>query len=172
MAILTIFGTMRDSPFPYLVLTVLRVIIKHSGTRTTAMQCTHENIPGCHINVIMGISIEYVIVNRNITSSNIQRNTRDFIFYFQLPVPYIWDPIWHHCVCRYHSWRCCAINRQNADANFQVSLPFNGSLTTYVKCRYCTRRECRERFSRHWLQRKPLVSVPGMHHSTCVTHVP
>ena len=34
------------------------------------------------------------------------------------------------------------------------------------------RRECRERFPRHRLQRKPLVSDPGVHHGTCVTHVP
>ena len=34
------------------------------------------------------------------------------------------------------------------------------------------RRECRERFPRHRLQRKPLTSDPGMHHGTCVTHVP
>ena len=27
-------------------------------------------------------------------------------------------------------------------------------------------------FSAHRLQRKPLVSNPGMHHGTCVTHVP
>ena len=33
-------------------------------------------------------------------------------------------------------------------------------------------RECRERFPRHRLQRKPLVSDPGMHHGTWVTHVP
>ena len=39
-------------------------------------------------------------------------------------------------------------------------------------CRLHIRRECRERFPRHWLQRKPLVSDPGMHHGTCVTHVP
>ena len=32
------------------------------------------------------------------------------------------------------------------------------------------RRECRERFPRHRLQRKPLVSDPGMHHGTCVPH--
>ena len=32
--------------------------------------------------------------------------------------------------------------------------------------------ECRERFPRHILQGKPLVSDPGMHHGTCVTHVP
>ena len=34
------------------------------------------------------------------------------------------------------------------------------------------RRECRERFTRHRLQRKPLVSDPDMLHGTCVTHVP
>ena len=34
------------------------------------------------------------------------------------------------------------------------------------------RLECWERFPRHWFQRKLLVSDPGMHHGTCVTHVP
>ena len=34
------------------------------------------------------------------------------------------------------------------------------------------RREYRERFPRHRLQRKPLVSNPGTHHGTCVMHVP
>ena len=34
------------------------------------------------------------------------------------------------------------------------------------------RRECRECFPRHRLQRKLLSSDPGMHHGTCVTHVP
>ena len=33
-------------------------------------------------------------------------------------------------------------------------------------------RECQERFPCHRLQRKPLVSDPGMYHGTCVTHVP
>ena len=32
--------------------------------------------------------------------------------------------------------------------------------------------ECRERFPRHRLQRKPQVSDPGMHLGTCMTHVP
>ena len=32
--------------------------------------------------------------------------------------------------------------------------------------------ECRERFPRHRLERKPLGNDPGMHHGTCVTHVP
>ena len=34
------------------------------------------------------------------------------------------------------------------------------------------RRECRERFPHHRIQRKPRVSDPSMHHGTCVTHVP
>ena len=34
------------------------------------------------------------------------------------------------------------------------------------------RQESRERFLRHRLQRIPLVSDPGMHHGTCVTHLP
>ena len=34
------------------------------------------------------------------------------------------------------------------------------------------RRECRESFSPPPFQRKPLVSDRGMHHGTCVTHVP
>ena len=39
-------------------------------------------------------------------------------------------------------------------------------------CGLSMRRECRERFPRHRLLRKPLVSDPGMHHGTCVAHVP
>ena len=34
------------------------------------------------------------------------------------------------------------------------------------------RREYRERFPHRWLQRKLLAGDPGMHHGTCVTHVP
>ena len=36
----------------------------------------------------------------------------------------------------------------------------------------CVRRQCQEGFPRHQLQRKPLVSDPGMHRGTYVTHVP
>ena len=34
------------------------------------------------------------------------------------------------------------------------------------------RRECRDGFPRHWLQRKPLVTDPGVHQGMCVMHVP
>ena len=47
-----------------------------------------------------------------------------------------------------------------------------GLLPDMQNCALRIRRECRERFSRHWLQRKPLISGPDMHHGTCVTHVP
>ena len=39
-------------------------------------------------------------------------------------------------------------------------------------CRLRMRWEGRERFPRHQIQRKPVFSDPGMHHGTCVTHVP
>ena len=38
-------------------------------------------------------------------------------------------------------------------------------------CGLRMRRECREPFPRHRLQRKPLVGDPGMHHGTSVMHV-
>ena len=50
--------------------------------------------------------------------------------------------------------------------------PCHGPLTRYVMLRVVHARECRERFSRHRLQRKLLVSDPGMYHDTCAMHVP
>ena len=47
-----------------------------------------------------------------------------------------------------------------------------GFLPDTKNCGLRMRRECRERFPLHRLQRKPLVSDPGMHQGTCVTHVP
>ena len=51
------------------------------------------------------------------------------------------------------------------DANFW---PPVGLLPDAQNCELCMRRECRESLSRHRLQRKSLVSDPGMHHGTCV----
>ena len=48
----------------------------------------------------------------------------------------------------------------------------NGPLTRYVNCGLRMRRECRERFPRHCLQRKPRVSDPGMHTARAWPHVP
>ena len=45
-----------------------------------------------------------------------------------------------------------------------------GLLPDTKSCALRMRRECRERFLRH--RRKQLVNDPGMHHGTCVTHVP
>ena len=43
----------------------------------------------------------------------------------------------------------------------------NGPLNRYINCWLCMRREFRERLSHH-----RQVSDTGMHHGTCVTHVP
>ena len=51
----------------------------------------------------------------------------------------------------------------------RMSRLVHGPLTRYVKLRM--HRECREHFPRHRLQRKPLVSDPGMQNGTCVTRV-
>ena len=42
-----------------------------------------------------------------------------------------------------------------------------GLLSIAKKYRLLMRQECRKRFPRHRLQRKPLVSDPGIHHGTC-----
>ena len=47
-----------------------------------------------------------------------------------------------------------------------------GLLPDTLNCGLGMRRECRERFPRHRLQSKPLVSDSGMHHGMCMTHVP
>ena len=47
-----------------------------------------------------------------------------------------------------------------------------GLLPVTQDCGLCMRRECRGRFPRHRIQRKPRVSDPDMHHGTCVTHMP
>ena len=47
-----------------------------------------------------------------------------------------------------------------------------GLLPDTQNCELRMRRECRERFPRRRLQRRPKVSDPGVHHGTCVTHVP
>ena len=50
--------------------------------------------------------------------------------------------------------------------------PGNRPLTRYVKLRLAHEPGMPGRFPRHWLQRKPLVNDPGMHHGKCATHVP
>ena len=49
---------------------------------------------------------------------------------------------------------------------------FMGLLPDTLSRGFRMRWECRERFSRHRLPKEPLVSDPGLHHGTCVTHVP
>ena len=55
---------------------------------------------------------------------------------------------------------------------FAIYIPkWNEPLARYAKMRVVHAPGMPGTFSRHRLQRKPLVSDPGMHHGTCVTHV-
>ena len=55
-------------------------------------------------------------------------------------------------------------------SSFEMSL--NGPLATYANLRFAHAPGMPGTFPRHQLKRKLLVSDPGMHHGTCVTHVP
>ena len=54
----------------------------------------------------------------------------------------------------------------------EVTLNSMGLLPDTQNCGLRMRWEYRERFPRHRIRGKPLVSDHGMHHGTCVTHVP
>ena len=62
-------------------------------------------------------------------------------------------------------WRLCICNTLFAICR-------HGPLTRYVKLRVAHAPRMPGTLSPPRLQRKPLVSDPGMHHGTCVTHVP
>ena len=50
--------------------------------------------------------------------------------------------------------------------------PTHGPLTSYVKLQVAHAPGMPGTFPRYRFQRKSPVSIPGMHHGTCVTHVP
>ena len=56
-------------------------------------------------------------------------------------------------------------------SNCSITHSVMGLLPDTEYCVLRMRRECREHFLRHRLLMKPLVSNPGMHHGTYVTHV-
>ena len=73
-------------------------------------------------------------------------------------------PLWCHCIAP----------RAQAHPILRAITLRSGRafLLDTLNCGLRMCRECRERFPRHRLQRKPLVGDPGMHHGTCVTQVP
>ena len=66
---------------------------------------------------------------------------------------------------------CISCRSLTSGCHWQLT-PFPGPLTRYLYCGLRMRLECREHFPRHPLQRKPLVTDPGMHQGTCDTHMP
>ena len=88
--------------------------------------------------------------------------------------------IWHAYVLTSHGW----VITYHTYINVIIYVcPYSSSSATIRKtshmgilpdtrnCGLRMRRECRERFPRHRLLRKPLLSDPGMHHGTCMTQV-
>ena len=113
------------------------------------------------------------------------------IYQFQILTNFVtwWRHRWcHECVkpnqlgCRFDildsvSSSFCILTYANIyvlihDTIFWLYLYFLNILYFFTYSWTNMRRECLERLPRHRLQRKPLVSDPGMHHGTCVTHVP
>ena len=90
------------------------------------------------------------------------------------------------CVCYFSLWILflfILIQSDTAKSYVVVSIIFiqqksvwrwfpMGLLPDTHVCGLRMRQECRERFPHHRLQTKPLSCDPGMHHGTCVTHVP
>ena len=79
----------------------------------------------------------------------------------------------NYCYINFLQWN------QNCDYHnlfSKIICPFHHAFVGLVPdTQYCglrMRLECRERFLCHRLHRKPLVSVPGMHHVACITYVP
>ena len=97
--------------------------------------------------------------------------------------------LWQHIVlhCYFQSCICniCLANKAHGDLLYWsteicmklsacmdiLNDSLHGPLTNYQNYWLRMRQEYRERFPRHWLQRKPLVSDPDMHHGTCAKHV-
>ena len=79
-------------------------------------------------------------------------------------LPYFWRVSWNGTTF---------VNKRSMMISVSTS-PFmcNGPLTRYEILRAAHTPGMPGTSSRHRLQRKPLVSDPGMHHGTCVTHVP
>ena len=99
----------------------------------------------------------------NLASSSLQRPSNRVMVHRMLS--------WNFLKTQTH-WYCYwwPILRQRKFT--QVLSNRHGPLTKYVWLLVAHAPEYRERFPRHQLQRKPLVSDPGMQHGTCVTHVP
>ena len=81
---------------------------------------------------------------------------------YQYAIPISYPP----CVKRFETSRCTLYTRLWYFESTRMDL-----LPDPQSCGLHMRREYRERFPRHRLQRKPPVSEPGTQRGTCVTHV-
>ena len=82
----------------------------------------------------------------------VEWNKYDRNMYLKRHLPSQWSDIYTTCIADHSSRNWISV------------------LTTLPGLRI--HRECGERLPRHQLQRKPVISDPGMHHDTCVTQLP
>ena len=94
----------------------------------------------------------------------------------ELSRPSLWylHRCWNHRICRNHRRKCCNCDRggylktSNDDPDTSIWVSYQ-----ILKIAGCA---CAGNvgnvFPNHRMQWKPLVNDPGMHHGTCVTHVP
>ena len=87
------------------------------------------------------------------------------------------SPTWNMCLYFHHDGVTTSKSFQNFSSFMVESTGFlikdqYGPLTRCAKLRVAHAPGSRERFPRRRLERKLLVSDPGMHRGTCVTHVP
>ena len=107
------------------------------------------------------------------------------------PVGPRWAPCWPHelyyqGIASHASAKCLTIGTSSCLPTSTCHIIVAGNMPAVIarrcflygllpdmwNCGLRMRRECRERFPRHGLQRIPRVSDPGVHNETCVTHVP
>ena len=79
--------------------------------------------------------------------------------------------LWWLRLCRHNSMLPSNLKSGVTSYRAIKNIRCHEPLTRYANCGLRMRWECRERFPRHRLQRKPLVIEPGMHRGTCVTDV-
>ena len=134
-------------------------VIFHGQLR---ISCSRHGVPlpqlhSWGINIFIGVSLYKLL--------NTQSICQEFGTWHQQP--------WHSLSLMKNSDH--SISVKDPGCHHDTIITFtrqHGPLPDTQNCGLRMRQECRERFSRHRIKRKSLVSDPSMHHGTSVTHVP
>ena len=83
-----------------------------------------------------------------------------------------WDVIFYPCLKYLALLSVFSAATIHSNRDLHTLCDKMGLFPDMLNCGLCMSWECRERSPHHRLQKELLVSDPGMHHGTCVTHVP